>query len=79
MNRVTAKEVGLLAGRHRALEICEEDLLIYLDDDVTFPTGWLHKMVEPFEDPDIHFVGCRYLPDYEYAPPTWLESSMVGA
>src|SRR5204863_2554376 len=25
-----------------------------------------------FADPDIHFVGCRYLPDYEHRPPPWM-------
>ena len=74
VNVIRAGEVGLLAGRHKALEICNEDVLIYLDDDVTLPAGWLEKITEPFEDPDIHFVGCRYLPDYERAPPGWMAS-----
>ena len=74
VNVIRAGEVGLLAGRHKALEICNEDVLIYLDDDVTLPAGWLEKITAPFEDPDIHFVGCRYLPDYERAPPDWMAS-----
>ena len=64
---------GLVAGRHKALEECRDDVIIYLDDDVILPAGWIESIVEPFADPDIHFVGCRYLPDYEYDPPAWLE------
>src|SRR5439155_26983468 len=30
---------GLVAGRHKALEACKEDIIIYLDDDVTLPAG----------------------------------------
>jgi hypothetical protein len=71
---VPANEVGLVAGRHKALEICDEEIVIYLDDDVTLPVGWLDKIVEPFCDREVHFVGCRYLPDYETAPPAWLEN-----
>jgi glucosyl-dolichyl phosphate glucuronosyltransferase len=64
---------GLVAGRHRALEACPADIIIYLDDDVSLPAGWMESILEPFADPDIHFVGCRYLPDYEHEPPSWLE------
>jgi hypothetical protein len=64
---------GLVAGRHKALETCNEDIIVYLDDDVDLPESWMESILEPFADPDIHFVGCRYLPDYEHEPPSWLE------
>lgn len=70
---VDAGAVGLVAGRHKALEVCDEDVVIYLDDDVSLPEGWKAKMMKPFEDPEVHFVGCRYLPDYEHEPQAWLE------
>lgn len=63
---------GLLAGRHRALAETTGDILIYLDDDVRIPDGWLDLMLEPFSDPSVHVVGCRYLPEYECEPPPWL-------
>ena len=68
-----AGAVGLVAGRHKALDVCQEEVIIYLDDDVSLPEGWKAKMLEPFEDPAVHFVGCRYLPDYEHQPPPWLK------
>ena len=65
--------VGLVAGRHKALAVCRSEVVIYLDDDVTILTGWLENILKPFADPNIHFVGCRYLPDYEHPPPRWLQ------
>ena len=67
-----AGEPGLLAGRHKALEACRKNIIIYLDDDVTLPAEWMEGILEPFADPDIHFVGCRYLSDYQHEPPAWL-------
>ena len=64
---------GLLAGRHRGVVQAASDILIFLDDDVSLPTGFVESILEPFADPDIHFVGCRYLPDYEHEPPSWME------
>jgi len=61
-----------VGGRHKALQACREEVIIYLDDDVSLPAGWIESILEPFADPDIHFVGCRYLPDYEQEPPSWL-------
>ena len=37
------------------------------------PEGWLEAILEPFADPLVHLVGCRYLPEYEVEPPDWLE------
>lgn len=69
-----AGAVGLLAGRQKALEILDADIIVYLDDDVTLPVGWAEKILAPFSNPDVHFVGCRYLPDYAHEPPAWMES-----
>lgn len=66
--------VGLLAGRQKAMAIARDaDILVLLDDDVALPLGWAGKIMEPFGDPDVHLVGCRYLPAYTHAPPDWLE------
>lgn len=64
---------GLLAGRHRGFRETTGDILIFLDDDVRVSKGWLDAMLEPFVDPSVHLVGCRYLPNYEVEPPEWPE------
>lgn len=72
LQRVSAGHVGLVAGRHRALEAVNADVIVYLDDDVILARGALERILEPFGDPQVHFVGCRYLPYYEQEPPPWL-------
>ncbi len=75
----SADAVGLHAGRHKALQLArEEDVVVYLDDDVTLPEGWLAGMLEAFEDPDVHIAGCRYLPAWEHPPPAWLEAMWIA-
>jgi hypothetical protein len=64
---------GLLSGRHRGAKEARGEILSFLDDDVTLPARWMESILQPFGDPDIHFVGCRYLPDYDHAPPFWTE------
>lgn len=72
LQSISAGHVGLVAGRHRALEVVNADVIVYLDDDVILAKGALERILEPFSDPDVHFVGCRYLPSYEQEPPAWL-------
>lgn len=74
IQEIAEREPGLLAGRHRAFHEATGEILIYLDDDVRLESGWLEAMLEPFSDPSVHLVGCRYLPEYESPPPEWMES-----
>ena len=73
LNELAEPIHGLLAGRHRGFRQATGDILIYIDDDVRLPEGWLEAILEPFVDPSVHLVGCRYLPEYEVEPPNWLE------
>ena len=73
LNELAEPIHGLLAGRHRGFRQATGDILIYIDDDVRLPKGWLEAILAPFVDPSVHLVGCRYLPEYEVEPPDWLE------
>jgi glucosyl-dolichyl phosphate glucuronosyltransferase len=65
---------GLLAGRHRGVKESQCDLLVFIDDDIIADKGWLNAIVESFKRfPDIHLVGGKCLPNYEKAPPEWLQ------
>lgn len=75
-----AGAVGLLAGRQKALDLAgSADVIVYLDDDVSLPCGWAEAILAPFSDPEVHFVGCRYLPKYECKPPFWMEGLWTEA
>jgi glycosyltransferase involved in cell wall biosynthesis len=74
---IQQKMPGLLVGRHSVLNcdnIRESEVIIYLDDDISFPDNWLRTLLEPFKNSSIDLVGCRYLPDYESDPPSWLNN-----
>jgi glycosyltransferase involved in cell wall biosynthesis len=77
--RVTIRYVhepapGLLAGRHRGLQEASRDLLVFIDDDIEATPHWLNAIAESFVDPNVHLVGGRNFPEYESAPPGWLDA-----
>jgi len=65
-------EPGLLAGRHRGALEAKGEILSFIDDDIEASPDWLSSIYKAFEDPDIHLVGGKNLPQYEVNPPTWL-------
>ncbi|MEM4218022.1 MAG: glycosyltransferase family 2 protein [Candidatus Methanomethylicaceae archaeon] len=65
--------IGLHNGRHAGARHARGDILVYVDDDIIAAPGWLQAIAEAFEDPDVHLVGGRSLPQYEADPPDWLE------
>ena len=65
---------GLHNGRHLGTLSTNDEILIFIDDDIEAAPGWLDAIVGCFADPDVHLVGGRYLPDYEQKPPEWIEA-----
>ena len=63
---------GLLAGRHRGVRESRGDVLVFVDDDVTFGENWLVALADAFAEPECGLVCARSLPDYECEPPAWL-------
>ena len=64
---------GLHVGRHAGLAIAKGEILVYGDDDIeAFPT-WLEGVAESFQDPAVVLVGGNVLPQFESAPPEWIE------
>lgn len=63
---------GQLSGRHRGYRESEADILVFVDDDVTFATSWLKSLREAFHDPSVALVGGPSKPEFESSPPDWL-------
>jgi len=63
---------GLHNARHAGAERACGDVLVYIDDDVVCPSGWLAALLAPYTDPEVACVGGRILPLYEVEPPAWL-------
>jgi glucosyl-dolichyl phosphate glucuronosyltransferase len=49
-------------------------ILVFLDDDIEAAPGYLHAILDAFEDPAVQLVGGPNLPRYESEPPAWVES-----
>jgi glycosyltransferase involved in cell wall biosynthesis len=67
-------EPGLLSGRHRGALESDGEILVFLDDDIEATAGYLHAILDAFQDPAVQLVGGPNLPNYESDPPAWLES-----
>ena len=50
-------------------------ILAFMDDDVLVEPDWLHMLTRIFDDPEYAGAGGRILPESEFTPPTWLETS----
>jgi GT2 family glycosyltransferase len=65
---------GLLAGRHRGALESGGEIVVFIDDDVRVDRDWLGGIQEGFQSGDVHLVGGRNLPEYESAPPAWIDA-----
>ena len=50
-------------------------ILAFMDDDVQVEPDWLHMLTRIFDDPKYAGAGGRILPESEFTPPAWLETS----
>ncbi len=68
---VREPHVGLHNARHAGARAARSDILVYVDDDVIAPPGWLAAAVATFSDPKIGCVGGKSLPQWETERPAW--------
>ncbi len=64
---------GLLAGRHLGAAAASGGLLVFVDDDVVAPAGWLAAYRAAFADPAVGVACGPCLPQWEAEAPWWLE------
>ncbi len=70
--RYTAEsEPGLYKARHRGASEALGSILVYIDDDIIAPRGWLEALISPFQDARVACVGGKVLPKWEGALPDW--------
>lgn len=50
-------------------------ILAFMDDDVQVEPDWLYMLTRIFDDPQYAGAGGRILPEAEFTPPAWLETS----
>lgn len=64
---------GLHNARHAGARAANGKILVYIDDDVLCPPGWLAAMVTPYADAQVAMVSGKVVLHYEEPPPLWLE------
>lgn len=65
---------GLVYARHTGAREARADILVFTDDDIIAPEGWLAAIRQTFTDPDVALVGGKNIPRYEAAPPEWIDA-----
>jgi glycosyltransferase involved in cell wall biosynthesis len=65
---------GLHVGRHKGMKEARGDVLVYADDDIQATPTWLEAINECFRRPDVALVGGNCYPNFECAPPAWLNN-----
>ncbi len=63
---------GLHRARHRGALDARGSILVYVDDDVVAPPGWLEALVAPFGDSSVAITGGPVRPLWESPPPAWV-------
>ena len=71
-------KMGLINARHAGARKASGEVLVYIDDDVITPEGWLNAMLEPFMDQDVACVGGKILPKWEAEVPDWFSNFNKG-
>jgi glycosyltransferase involved in cell wall biosynthesis len=64
---------GLHFARHAGALAAKADILVYIDDDVVCPKGWLEKLVQPFQDSSVACVGGKTVGKFAEPPPGWVK------
>jgi glycosyltransferase involved in cell wall biosynthesis len=68
---------GLMQARHRGAAAAGGDVLAFIDDDSFVSETWLGGLQEAFLDPGTMLVTGPVLPEYEIAPPAWVEDLWI--
>jgi len=48
---------GLSGARNTAIQLCSEDVVVFLDDDASAEPGWLEALTAPYADERVQAVG----------------------
>jgi cellulose synthase/poly-beta-1,6-N-acetylglucosamine synthase-like glycosyltransferase len=69
---VEERKKGLFNARHTGAKAARAEILVYVDDDIIAPSGWLSAILEPFKHPHVALISGKVVPKWEVQPPGWL-------
>ena len=62
---------GLHHARHMGAREAQGNILVFVDDDVICPPGWLSAMIAPFGDNKVAMVAGKVVLRYDSPAPEW--------
>ncbi len=62
---------GLSGARNTGLELCDEDVVAFLDDDAVAEPGWLAALLVEYDDDRVIAVGGHIEPRWDAGRPRW--------
>lgn len=68
---------GLHAGRHAGLRKSSSDILVFCDDDIVPEPTWLQGIADSFLIRGVAVATGPCRPEYQSAPPEWVEARRV--
>ncbi len=69
---------GLSFARNTGALEASGEIIVYVDDDITAPAGWLASLLEPFADPAVGCVGGRIELVLPQILPSWYDPVLDG-
>ena len=69
---------GLHHARHAGAHAARGEILVYVDDDVLAPPGWLEAICAPYSDSKVACVGGKTVAKWETEPPEWIKPLVGG-
>jgi GT2 family glycosyltransferase len=71
-----SEETGITNARNLGVRESTGEIIIFLDDDAIPSPGWLDKLLEPYQRPDILAVGGGVVPEWIGKRPKWFPEEM---
>lgn len=64
-------KIGAMWARHRGYRESRGNILVFVDDDIVAPPGWLSALLRSYMDPMVGCTGGKVILDMESPPPKW--------
>jgi glycosyltransferase involved in cell wall biosynthesis len=70
---ITEYQQGSSNARNRAIRECQEDYILFTDDECIFPTDYITKALDIIDKQKPHLFGGPILPWYQEEKPLWFK------